>query len=141
MINPEYFNHLCTVAKEKFGVENINTEGDIPTVTIDIDEYVGLKRTEQLYDPAPWCTVGICEGLCKECRTTCPASSLVIERDKTAREYKVAMMLAIQEMVKYLELTEEQAKILYHHNHEIAKQFMISEEWLNGRNGNGERNS
>ena len=126
-----YFEHLCKVAEDEFGAKNIDRNKDVPTITILIDEYVGLKRTERLFDPAPWCTVGICEGLCKECRTTCPASSLVIERDKTAREYKVAMMLAIQEMVKYLELTEEQAKILYHHNNEIAKQFIIEEGWQN----------
>jgi hypothetical protein len=42
---------------------------------------------------------------------------------ETAEKYKVAMMLHIQEMQKYLELNEEQAKILYYHNSEIAKQF------------------
>jgi len=48
---------------------------------------------------------------------------------ETVEKYKVAMMLSIQEMQKYLELDEEQAKILYHHNSEIAKQFgdMIKE--------------
>ena len=128
-----YWEHLCKVAEKEFGAINIDRSKDVPTITIPVDDYVGLKRIERSFDPAPWCTVGICEGLCKECRTTCPASSLVIERDKTAREYKVAMMLAIQEMVKYLELTEEQAKILYHHNHEIAKQFMIEEKVQNER--------
>ena len=44
---------------------------------------------------------------------------------ETAEKYKVAMMLCIQEMQKYLEITEEQAKILYHHNSDIAKQFSI----------------
>ena len=44
---------------------------------------------------------------------------------ETAEKYKIAMMLSIQEMQKYLEITEEQAKILYHHNSEIAKQFRI----------------
>lgn len=44
---------------------------------------------------------------------------------ETAEKYKIAMMLSIQEMQKYLEITEEQAKILYHHNNEIAKQFSI----------------
>lgn len=44
---------------------------------------------------------------------------------ETAEKYKVAMMLCIQEMQKYLEITEEQAKILYHHNAEIAKQFDV----------------
>jgi hypothetical protein len=47
------------------------------------------------------------------------------ERKETAEKYKVAMMLSIQEMQKYLEITEEQAKILYHHNAEIAKQFSV----------------
>ena len=44
---------------------------------------------------------------------------------ETAEKYKIAMMLSIQEMHKYLEITEEQAKILYHHNAEIAKQFGV----------------
>ena len=44
-------------------------------------------------------------------------------RKETAEKYKVAMILCIQEMQKYLEITEEQAKILYQHNAEIAKQF------------------
>lgn len=44
-------------------------------------------------------------------------------RKETAEKYKVAMMLCIQEMQKYLEVTEEQAKILYYHNNEVAKQF------------------
>ena len=44
---------------------------------------------------------------------------------ETAEKYKVAMMLSIQEMQKYLEIDEEQAKILYHHNAEIAKQLSV----------------
>ena len=44
---------------------------------------------------------------------------------ETAEKYKVAMILSIQEMQKYLELTEKQAKILYHHNNEIAKKFIV----------------
>lgn len=124
-----YFEHLCKVAEDEFGAINIDRNTNVPTITIPIDEYVGLKRTERSFDPAPWCTIGICEGLCKECRTTCPASSLVIEKEKTARNYQVAMMLVIQEMEKYLELNEEQAKLLYRHNYDIMKMFVkVNEE-------------
>lgn len=44
-------------------------------------------------------------------------------RKNTAENYKLAVVLMIQEMQKYLEINEEQAKILYHNNNEIAKQF------------------
>lgn len=44
---------------------------------------------------------------------------------ETAEKYRVAMMLSIQEMQKYLEITEEQAKLLYYHNYQVAKQFDV----------------
>ena len=44
---------------------------------------------------------------------------------ETAEKYKISMMLSIQEMHKYLEITEEQAKLLYHHNSQVAKQFGV----------------
>lgn len=41
----------------------------------------------------------------------------------TANSYRISMILSIQEMQKYLEIDDEQAKLLYHHNNEVAKQF------------------
>lgn len=46
-------------------------------------------------------------------------------KEETVKKYKVAIMLSIQEMQKYLEITEEQAKLLYHHNYQVAKSFGI----------------
>ena len=47
------------------------------------------------------------------------------ERKKIAENYKISMMLSIQEMQKYLEIDEEQAKLLYYHNAQVAKQFGV----------------
>ena len=92
-------------------------------IVISKEEYKCLKSIEKSYDPFWFCSFGGCEGVCKECKDTCEMSICVKERKETAERYKVAMMLSIQEMQKYLEIDEEQAKILYHHNAEIAKQF------------------
>lgn len=94
-------------------------------IVISKEEYKCLKSIEKSYDPFWFCSFGGCEGVCKECKDTCEMSIFVKERKETAERYKIAMMLSIQEMQKYLEIDEEQAKILYHHNAQIAKQFNI----------------
>lgn len=94
-------------------------------VVLSKEEYDCLKKIEKAYDPFWFCSFGGCEGVCKECKDTCEMSIFVQERKKTAEKYKVAMMLCIQEMQKYLEITEEQAKILYQHNADVAKQFSV----------------
>ena len=43
-------------------------------VVLEKDEYECLRKEASLYDPAPWCKLGICEGICKECKDTCPGS-------------------------------------------------------------------
>ena len=94
-------------------------------IVISKEEYKCLKSIEKSYDPFWFCSFGGCEGVSKECKDTCEMSIFVKERKETAEKYKISMMLSIQEMQKYLEIDEEQAKILYHHNHEIAKQFGV----------------
>jgi hypothetical protein len=98
------------------------------SVVISREEYERLKHYE-------WrVTSGVCMtqkewfDFCNEDsnrRTCLRIEEREKERKETAEKYKVAMMLSIQEMQKYLELNEEQAKILYHHNNEIAKQFDV----------------
>lgn len=95
------------------------------SVVLSREEYRCLKSIEKSYDPFWFCAFGGCEGACKECKDTCEMSIFVKERKETAEKYKVAMMLCIQEMQKYLEITEEQAKILYQHNADIAKQLGV----------------
>ena len=56
----------------------------------------------------------------------------------TANDYRISMILSIQEMQKYLEIDDEQAKLLYHHNNEVAKQFG-SEAKEGKKNGNKTR--
>lgn len=46
-------------------------------------------------------------------------------KEDTVEKYRMLMMLSIQEMQKYLEITEEQVKLLYHHNYQVAKSFGI----------------
>jgi hypothetical protein len=55
-------------------------------VMISREEYDGLKKEAEHYDPFWFCTFGGCEGACKECRNTCEMSIFVKERKETARE-------------------------------------------------------
>lgn len=92
------------------------------SVVIPKEEYERLKGERKLchncgtYFQSAW-------SECPECGTK--PNDYERGSKETAKKYKIAMMLSIQEMQKYLEITEEQAKILYHHNHEIAKQFDV----------------
>ena len=43
-------------------------------VVLEKDEYECLRKEASLYDPAPWCKPGICEGISKTCKDTCPDS-------------------------------------------------------------------
>lgn len=62
---------------------------DIPenAVVISREEYDGLKKEAEHYDPFWFCTFGGCEGVCKECKNTCEMSIFVKERKETAEKY------------------------------------------------------
>ena len=117
---PNEFNYIAEYLVEQ-GYQKLLKD----SVVLSKEEYDCLKRIEKAYDPFWFCSFGGCEGVCKECKDTCEMSIFVKERKKIAEEYKIAMMLSIQEMQKYLEINEEQAKLLYYHNDQIAKQFGI----------------
>ena len=43
-------------------------------VILSDEEYKVLEQEARMYDPAPWCKPGICEGISKTCKDTCPDS-------------------------------------------------------------------
>lgn len=59
-------------------------------VVLEKDEYECLKKEASLYDPAPWCKLGICEGVRKECKDTCPDSIYTQIREKVIVDFLVS---------------------------------------------------
>lgn len=94
-------------------------------VVLSREEFDRLKRVETEKDRLYEIKLDLENQLIEKGWTEYEGADEIEKRvsKETAEKYKVAMMLHIQEMQKYLELNEEQAKILYHHNSEIAKQF------------------
>lgn len=59
-------------------------------VIVSKEDYECLKNEATLYDPAPWCKLGICEGVCKECKDTCPASIYTQIREEAIVDFLVS---------------------------------------------------
>jgi hypothetical protein len=56
-------------------------------VILDKREYEHLLWEARQYDPAPWCKPGICEGVSKYCKYTCPDSDYIQEIAAGIRAY------------------------------------------------------
>ena len=63
-------------------------------VILDKTEYVQLLNEAMMYDPAPWCKPGICEGVSKECKYTCPDSDYIKEISAGIRAFIEYLMPA-----------------------------------------------
>jgi ferredoxin len=82
------FLFIYDIIKEKR--KNIMFEFNKDFVILEKDEYECLKKEASLYDPAPWCKLGICEGICKECKDTCPTSIYTEIREKVIVDFLVS---------------------------------------------------
>ena len=54
------------------------------------EEYERLQKEAALYDPAPWCKLGICEGVSKKCKDTCPDSIYTQIREEAIVDFLVS---------------------------------------------------
>ena len=94
------------------------------SVVLSKEEYEEYKEFKSFMERNDWEDVKHIENTLDKCQEIL-YERLQQERKKIAENYKISMMLSIQEMQKYLEIDEEQAKLLYYHNAQVAKQFGV----------------
>ena len=91
------------------------------TSELSINDYIELLRIIENQELKIRAQQDVIDGLASEENVKFAYRQGLNDR---AYDYRIAMMLSIQEMLKYSEINKEQAELLYNHNYEVYRQFL-----------------